>query len=295
MGSGSSVAAKLHALPDQLNIEQARAICLESFGEVYAAQFSESVFHEHAKDGLLAKEDFLKLVDTEAKSSLGDVWPAKDQEHESTTASPVSPSSSTLRRHFSSEEQSLAKETPLHKLVNGMKRLNGTGRTPLVLIAIGKYNPVNLMHPHMFNVAKRYLEKHTDYGVIGGFMCPMHDKLVKNACRGDVRQAIPGRRRLDMCQIAVAESKWIDVGRWEIVQKTGHLDYPEILHRMSDLFKTYFQNHPNCADGKEVRLQLFTVILLAAFCTNLHAQTCFRFTQCIFVVEMTWSSVLLPT
>ena len=252
MGSGSSVRAD--SIPEFLDIETARAICLSHFGEAYAGQFSEAVFHEHAVDGALARSDFLKLVQTEANSSLGDVWEVNTSSTDEGNGTTARPSvAQSPRRRFTTEEQSLAKHTPLTKLLHGMKRLNNTGRTPLVLIAIGKYNPVNLMHPHMFEVARQYLERHTHYGVVGGFMCPMHDKLVKNACRGDVRQAIPGRRRLDMCQIATSESSWVDVGRWEIVQKTGHLDYPEILHRMSDLFKTFFQDHQNCAGGKLVR------------------------------------------
>jgi nicotinamide mononucleotide adenylyltransferase len=262
MGSGSSVPTlAADRLPDKLDMETARKLCLDAFGEAYAGQFSSAVFLEHAVDGLLTRADFLKLVQTEANASLGDVWTTGGQDGHGPDSSASGRSGATEdaseaaatavrspRRKFSSEEQSLAKQTPLWKLVTGMKRLEGTERTPLVLVAIGKFNPVNLMHLHTFEVAKQYLERHTHYGVIGGYMCPMHDKLVRSACRGDVRQAIPGRRRLDMCQIATADSKWVDVGRWEIVQKTGHLDYPEILHRMSDLFKTFFQDHPNCAD-----------------------------------------------
>ena len=256
MGGGSSVAGSSEwddeTLPDHLGVDTARDICLRTFGEVYHAQFSTEVFNAHAVDGVVTKDDFVKLVNTEIKSSLGKVWVAggdTDDDGDGTTAEGHS---KMRKRPFSSEELSLAKDTPLTKLVANMKRINNTGRTPCVLVGIGKYNPVNQMHLHCFNVARQYLERHTKYGIIGGYMCPMHDKLVKNACRGDPRQAIPGRRRLDMCQIATANHKWVDVGRWEIVQKTGHLDYPEILHRMSDLFKTFFQDHPNCADGKKV-------------------------------------------
>jgi hypothetical protein len=223
------------------------------------------VFSQHAgADGMLSRADFVKLVETEAKASLGKVWDAQKKEapngsdaataaaQQSANAPDDGASSPKRVRALNAEELVLAEHTPLAKLVSGMVRLDATGRTPCVLVAIGKYNPVNLMHPHMFEVARKYIERHTTYGIIGGFMCPMHDKLVKNACRGDPKQAIPGRRRLDMCTIAVADSKWVDVGRWECVQQTGHLDYPEILHRMSDLFKSFFRGHPNCA-GKEVR------------------------------------------
>eukprot|EP00750_Incisomonas_marina_P009182 INCI15836.2.p1 GENE.INCI15836.2~~INCI15836.2.p1 ORF type:complete len:174 (+),score=19.50 INCI15836.2:470-991(+) len=171
MGSGSSVRAD--SIPEFLDIETARAICLSHFGEAYAGQFSEAVFHEHAVDGALARSDFLKLVQTEANSSLGDVWEVNTSSTDEGNGTTARPSvAQSPRRRFTTEEQSLAKHTPLTKLLHGMKRLNNTGRTPLVLIAIGKYNPVNLMHPHMFEVARQYLERHTHYGVVGGVHVP---------------------------------------------------------------------------------------------------------------------------
>ena len=75
LGSGSSVLAQsAESIPEILDIETARSICLSNFGEAYVGQFSEAVFHEHAVGGALARSDFLKLVQTEADSSLEAVW-----------------------------------------------------------------------------------------------------------------------------------------------------------------------------------------------------------------------------
>lgn len=58
--------------------------------------------------------------------------------------------------------------TPTAKLGAGLKRIEGTGRTPLVLVAFGALNPVHLNHLRMFQTARAYIEAHTDFGVIGG-------------------------------------------------------------------------------------------------------------------------------
>ena len=60
--------------------------------------------------------------------------------------------------------------TPTAKLGAGLKRIEGTGRTPLVLVAFGALNPVHLNHLRMFQTARAYIEAHTDFGVIGGYV-----------------------------------------------------------------------------------------------------------------------------
>ena len=66
--------------------------------------------------------------------------------------------------------------TPTAKLGAGLRRIAGTGRTPLVLVAFGALNPVHLNHLRMFQTARAFIERNTDFGVIGGYLCPAHDK-----------------------------------------------------------------------------------------------------------------------
>lgn len=127
---------------------------------------------------------------------------------------------------------------PTRKIAPNLKRLRAqllqSGRkaddkVPLVLVSVGKFNPVHLIHIHMFEVAKHYLERHTNFAVVGGLICPSHDKFVRAECRGTVCTAIPARRRAAMCRVLTSSSSWIDVCRWEITRTCGFLDFPAVL------------------------------------------------------------------
>ena len=127
---------------------------------------------------------------------------------------------------------------PTRKIAPNLKRLHSqllqSGRkvddkVPLVLVSVGKYNPVHLIHIHMFEVAKHYLERHTNFAVVGGLICPSHDKFVRSECRGNLASAIPARRRAAMCRVLTRASSWIDVCRWEITRTCGFLDFPAVL------------------------------------------------------------------
>lgn len=119
--------------------------------------------------------------------------------------------------------------TPTGKLATGLRRIAGTGRVPLVLVAFGALNPVHLNHLRMFQTARAFIERNTEFGVIGGYLCPAHDKYVRSKCRADSSQAIPAKHRVRLCQLMVQDSSWIDCNRWEVTRNTGFLDYPTVL------------------------------------------------------------------
>lgn len=111
--------------------------------------------------------------------------------------------------------------------------------TPVCLVNFGNFNPPHFMHSHMFEVAREYLRKKTKFVAVGGFYCPTHDKMVQQANRGRLNQAIPGRHRAQMCKIMAAESPWVDVSVWEVTRAVGYLDHPTILTQIS----TFLHQH----------------------------------------------------
>ena len=127
--------------------------------------------------------------------------------------------------------------TPINKIIRGLERLEGTGRTGVVLVSWGAFNPIHLNHVRMFQCARKMLEAKTSFGVVGGFICPAHDKFVRSKCRSNVNEAIPPRHRARMCEAMVQSSSWIDVDRWEVTRDTGFLDYPCVLEHVRDHLK----------------------------------------------------------
>lgn len=132
--------------------------------------------------------------------------------------------------------------TPTGKIKRGLERLKGTGRTPVVLVSWGAFNPIHLNHIRMFQCARSMLETQTSFGVVGGFICPAHDKFVRSKCRSNVEQAIPARHRARMCEAMVHSSSWIDVDRWEVTRDTGFLDYPCVLEHVRDFLAGSLSN-----------------------------------------------------
>ena len=124
--------------------------------------------------------------------------------------------------------------TPTNKIKKGLERLKGTGRTGVVLVSWGAFNPIHLNHIRLFQCARKMLEAKTSFGVVGGFICPAHDKFVRSKCRSNVQEAIPGLHRARMCETMVESSSWIDVDRWEVTRDTGFLDYPCVLEHVRD-------------------------------------------------------------
>lgn len=153
--------------------------------------------------------------------------------------------------------------TPLKKIANNMHICVGSGRTPVVLVSVGAFNPAHLNHLRIFHLAKQHLELTQNYAVVGGFVCPSHDKFVTTKCRGRAHEAIPARHRVRMLEILFAGSSWIDVDRWEVTRRCGFLDYPAVLQHVQTLVTRTFGSHVKviCLCGPTHLLRLTPDIL----------------------------------
>ncbi|KAK7070777.1 Nicotinamide/nicotinic acid mononucleotide adenylyltransferase 1 [Halocaridina rubra] len=86
-----------------------------------------------------------------------------------------------------------------------------TGSQRVILLACGSFNPPTNMHLRMFEIAKDFLHRTTNYNVVAGLMSPVHDKYGKEglASAGD---------RIQMLRLALNSSSWVHVSEWETTQ-----------------------------------------------------------------------------
>eukprot|EP01133_Synstelium_polycarpum_P014800 gene14800-17499_t len=73
------------------------------------------------------------------------------------------------------------------------------GRTNVVLLACGSFNPMTYMHLRMFDQGDN---------VIGGYMSPVGDAYKKATL-------IPAAHRIEMCKRALDSSEWLMMDTWE--------------------------------------------------------------------------------
>eukprot|EP00938_MAST-03A_sp_MAST-3A-sp1_P001706 g1706.t1 len=158
--------------------------------------------------------------------------------------------------------------TPLKKISDNLFVMNGSSysdRTPVVLVSVGTFNLPHLNHKRIFHLGKKHLERDGKHAVVGGFVCPSHDKFVLTKCRGKAHEAIPARHRVRMLEILFRNSSWIDVDRWEVTRKCGFMDYPTVLEHISKVIRHSFGDHVEiiCLCGSTHLLRLTSEILTA--------------------------------
>ncbi|XP_054818595.1 nicotinamide/nicotinic acid mononucleotide adenylyltransferase-like isoform X3 [Prosopis cineraria] len=99
----------------------------------------------------------------------------------------------------------LADEKPPHGAMS-------TGKTYVVLVAAGSFNPPTFMHLRMFELARDALNSE-GYCVIGGYMSPVNDAYKK-------RGLVSAEHRVRLCQLACKSSEFIMVDPWEATQSS---------------------------------------------------------------------------
>jgi hypothetical protein len=64
---------------------------------------------------------------------------------------------------------------PTHRL----SALRDSHRTPIVLVACGSFSPLTYLHLRMFEMAKDYVRRNTDFEIVGGYLSPVSDQYKK--------------------------------------------------------------------------------------------------------------------
>ncbi|XP_024953689.1 nicotinamide/nicotinic acid mononucleotide adenylyltransferase isoform X4 [Citrus sinensis] len=99
---------------------------------------------------------------------------------------------------------------PLEKL--SLESKTHRGKTYVVLVATGSFNPPTFMHLRMFELARDALNSE-GYCVIGGYMSPVNDAYKK-------RGLISAEHRINLCNLACKSSDFIMVDPWEANQSS---------------------------------------------------------------------------
>ncbi|KAF2141911.1 uncharacterized protein K452DRAFT_250872 [Aplosporella prunicola CBS 121167] len=92
------------------------------------------------------------------------------------------------------------------------KVLSDSARTPLVLVACGSFSPITYLHLRIFEMARDWARYNTDFEVVGGFLSPVGDAYKKAGLAS-------ANHRVRMCELAVDDSPWIVVDKWEPLHK----------------------------------------------------------------------------
>ncbi|NXB70767.1 NMNA1 adenylyltransferase, partial [Donacobius atricapilla] len=85
------------------------------------------------------------------------------------------------------------------------------GKTEVVLLACGSFNPITNMHLRLFELAKDYLHETGKYKVIKGIISPVGDAYRKKGL-------ISADHRVTMAKLATKNSDWVEVDDWESCQ-----------------------------------------------------------------------------
>ncbi|XP_066966752.1 nicotinamide/nicotinic acid mononucleotide adenylyltransferase 1 isoform X2 [Macrobrachium rosenbergii] len=86
-----------------------------------------------------------------------------------------------------------------------------TGSQRVILLACGSFNPPTNMHLRMFEIARDFLHRTTNYNVVAGLMSPVHDKYGKEGLAS-------ASDRIQMLRLALNSSSWVHVSEWETAQ-----------------------------------------------------------------------------
>ncbi|KAF9636025.1 putative nicotinamide mononucleotide adenylyl transferase protein [Lasiodiplodia theobromae] len=92
------------------------------------------------------------------------------------------------------------------------KVLSDSSRTPLVLVACGSFSPITYLHLRIFEMALDWVRYNTEFEVVGGYLSPVGDAYKKAGLAS-------AEHRINMCNLAVADSSWISVDQWEPLHK----------------------------------------------------------------------------
>ncbi|KAG2159157.1 uncharacterized protein EDB93DRAFT_1076255 [Suillus bovinus] len=133
----------------------------------------------------------------------------------------------------------MAAETPPHKTIaltnppgyaltsHRLRRtLHTSTKQPIVLVACGSFNPVTYHHLRMFEITEDFIQKNTDFEIVGGYLSPVSDEYKKAGL-------VSAHHRVNMCTLAAEqESSWLMVDSWEALQNyqrtavvLDHFDY----------------------------------------------------------------------
>ncbi|MBL9103763.1 MAG: hypothetical protein JNL82_22655 [Myxococcales bacterium] len=112
--------------------------------------------------------------------------------------------------------------TPVEKVRRRSARCDA--ERAVVLLMTGSFNPVHAGHLEAMEVARRELEAR-GYFVAGGYLSPSHDGYVASKVAG----ALSAAERLQLCQVATADSEWLMTADWEALGVDRAVNFTDVI------------------------------------------------------------------
>jgi nicotinate (nicotinamide) nucleotide adenylyltransferase len=136
---------------------------------------------------------------------------------------------STTRIFHYSEKVLQRYQLPKYEILTPIDKIGliSTEKPNLVLVLTGAFSPIHQMHIQMLENMKIEMET-LGYNVTGGYLSPSHDLYNKYGL-------LSASDRIEMCELAVKDSKWIMVDKWEASQSEFRLQNDVLEHLKLEL------------------------------------------------------------
>jgi len=141
---------------------------------------------------------------------------------------------------------------------NSSESSKGEGKSKVVLISPGSFSPIHVMHVHMMEIAKQYVEGgnfNGRYEVVAGYMSPAHNNYIHIKLGNDF---IPFKDRCNMIELTLQHSNWISLTKWEGMQGDTQF-FEQVLLFHDEYISRKFP-------GEEIEIMLVCGADLAATC-----------------------------
>lgn len=132
-------------------------------------------------------------------------------------------------------------------------------KPPLILAAVGSFNPPTYLHLRILEEAKIALSHKFD--IIGAMISPAHDEY--GLLHKKSLQSASIAHRIAMCNLATQSSNWIGVGTWEQSQKKWQRTaivlsayYDSLNDKDSPLFANYPKNNESNKNIPEKKINI---------------------------------------
>lgn len=122
--------------------------------------------------------------------------------------------------------------TPFEKFRNKVSK----EKENIFLISTGGFSPFHDGHLKMLEVAYEKLKKENK-NIIGGYICPSHDKYVSNKYSGTA--ALNIEKRISIIENKIKDIEWLEVDRWEGMYNKYEVNFTESMYRL----EKYLEKH----------------------------------------------------
>jgi cytidylyltransferase-like protein len=108
---------------------------------------------------------------------------------------------------LANDQEQLCDESGIAKVRHQIGLRGCSGKELAFVILSGSFNPVHTQHIRALDLTRKYVES-LGWAVVGGFLAPSSDAYVQGKLG---RKALPLRRRIALCELAIEGLDWVGV------------------------------------------------------------------------------------